>query len=58
MDSPHTDPGLSQGLRRASERGSTPMFVRQVAEAALIACFPDYELLRPVLLELKRRYSV
>lgn len=33
------------------------MFVRTVAEAALIACSPDYELLRPVLIELKRRYS-
>ncbi len=27
-------------------------------EAALMACIPDYELLRPVLLELKRRYPV
>ena len=35
---------------------NAPAFVRTVAEAALIACLPDYELLRPVLLELKRRY--
>jgi len=34
------------------------MFVRTVAEATLIACSPDYELLRPVLLELKRRYPL
>jgi len=27
-----------------------------LAEAALMACIPDYVLLRPVLLELKRRY--
>jgi hypothetical protein len=32
------------------------MFVRTVAEAALIACIPDYVLLRPVLVELKRRH--
>ena len=30
------------------------MFVRRVAEVALIARSPDYELLRPVLMELKR----
>jgi len=30
--------------------------VRRVADAACLACTPDYELLRPVLLELKRRY--
>jgi hypothetical protein len=30
--------------------------VRRVAEAALIACSSDYALLRPVLIELKRRY--
>jgi hypothetical protein len=34
-----------------------PTFVRTVAEAALIACSPDYVLLRPVLVELKRRYQ-
>jgi hypothetical protein len=32
------------------------MFVRTVAEAARMACSPDYVLLRPVLLELKRRH--
>jgi hypothetical protein len=32
------------------------MFVRTIAEAALIACLPDYELVRPVVVELKRRY--
>jgi hypothetical protein len=56
MVSANTDPELSQWLRWASESGNTPMFVRKVAEAALIACMPDYELLRPVVLELKRRY--
>jgi len=45
---PHTDPELRQSLRSALESGSMPMFVRKVAEAALIACSPDYELLRPV----------
>lgn len=56
MLSANTDPELRSWLRWASERGNTPMFVRTVAEAALIACKPDYELLRPVLVELKRRY--
>ena len=56
MDSANADPELSQWLRWASEQGHTPMFVRTLAEATLMACMPDYALLRPVLLELKRRY--
>ena len=56
MDSAHTDPELSQWLRWASELDHTPAFVRTVAEAARMSCMPDYVLLRPVLLELKRRY--
>lgn len=52
----HADPELRDWLRWASESGSTPMFVRTAAEAALIACLPDYALLRPVLVELKQRY--
>jgi hypothetical protein len=55
-DSAHTDPDLSQWLRWASERAKTPMFFRTVAEAACLACSPDYQLLRPVRLKLKRRY--
>lgn len=55
MDSANTDLELRGWLRRASESGSTPSFVRTVTEAALIACLPDYVLLRPVLVELKRR---
>ena len=55
MDSAFTDPGLRDWLRWASESANTPMFVRTVAKAALIACSPDYLLLRPVLLELNRR---
>jgi hypothetical protein len=42
MRSPDTDPELSQWLRWASERDNTPMFVRTVAEAALMACMLDY----------------
>jgi hypothetical protein len=57
MDSPHTDPESHRWLRWASESGSTPTFVRTVAEAALIARSPDYVLLRPGLVELKRRYG-
>lgn len=56
MDSANTDPELRQWLRWASESGKVPMFVRTAAEAALLACIPDYELLRPVLVELKRRH--
>jgi hypothetical protein len=56
IDSAHTDPELSQWLRWASEGGNTPMFVRTVTEAARMACMPDYVLLRPVLVELRRRY--
>jgi hypothetical protein len=56
MDSAKTDPELRDWLRLASEGSNTPMLVRRVAEAALIACISDYLLLRPVLLELKRRY--
>ena len=56
MKSAHTDAHPNQWLRWASERGNTPIFVRKVAEAALIACSPDYELLRPVLVELKLRH--
>jgi len=57
MSSAYTDPELQDWLRWASESGNTLSFVRTVAEAAFIACSPDYDLLRPVLLELKRRYA-
>jgi hypothetical protein len=33
-----------------------PVFVRMIAEAALMACTPDYFLLRAVLVELGRRH--
>jgi hypothetical protein len=56
MDSANTDPKLRSWLGWAAEGGNTPMFVRTVADAALIACIQEYELLRPVLIELKRRY--
>jgi hypothetical protein len=55
MYSASTDPELRSWLHWASESGNTPSFVCKVAEAALIASLPDYEALRPVLLELKRR---
>ena len=56
MDSPLKDTELHRWLRWASEQGSTPMFVSTLAEAGRMACNPDYLLLRPVLVELKRRY--
>ena len=51
-----TDPELRDWFLWTSENGNTPSFVRKVAQAALIASLPDYELLRPVLIKLKRRY--
>jgi hypothetical protein len=56
MYSARTDPELRDWLRWASEDGITTSFVRAIAEAASLACLPDYSLLRPVLLELKQRY--
>jgi len=50
---PWTAPLAPMGIRG---QGNTLSFVRMVAEAARIACIPDYLLLRPVLVELKRRY--
>jgi hypothetical protein len=38
------------------EGGNTPMFVRTVAHAACLACTPDFEMLRPVLIELMRQH--
>jgi hypothetical protein len=52
----HTNPELSRWLNWASESGITRMFASTVAEAARMAGSPDYVLLRPVSLELKRRY--
>jgi hypothetical protein len=55
--SANTDPDLRDWLRWASESGQVPTFVKTVADAAFIADMADYSLLRPVLLELKRRTS-
>ena len=52
----HTDRELSRWLNWASESGITRMFASTVAEAARDAGSPDYVLLRPLPLELKRRY--
>jgi len=56
MDSANTDPELTHWLHWAEEGGKVPMFVRTVATAARMACMPDYVLLRPVLVELKRQH--
>lgn len=50
------DPEIRVWLRSAPDGGNNPVFVRTIAHAAQTACVPDYSLLRPVLLELKRRY--
>jgi len=54
--SANTDPELQDWLRWASESGEAPNFIRTIAEAASIPDLPNYALLRPVLLELKRQY--
>jgi len=56
MDSANTDLELRQWLRWAFKVGKVPVFVRTIDENALLACIPDYELLRPVLLDLRRRH--
>jgi len=53
--SANTDPDLGDWLRWASASGEAPIFVRTIAEAAFLADLPNYVLLRPVLLELKRQ---
>jgi hypothetical protein len=52
--SANTDPDLSDWLRWASESHKVPMFVQTIADAAFHADLRNYELLRPLLLELKR----
>jgi hypothetical protein len=56
MDFAYTDPELHDWLRWASEWGTTPMFVSKVADAASAACIHDFEMLRPVLVALKRQH--
>lgn len=55
MDSANTDLEMRAWLRWASDTDNAPAFVRKVANAALIACSTDYQLLRSVPVELKRR---
>jgi hypothetical protein len=50
-----TDPDLRDWLRWAFQSGEAPSFVRAIAEAAFLADLPNYSLLRPVLLELRRQ---
>ena len=50
-----TDPELRDWIRWASDSGEVPIFVRTIADAASIADLRNYALLRPVLLELKRK---
>lgn len=51
---PATDEQLHDWLRWAEEDGSC--FLKTTAEAALIADLKHYNLLRPVLLELKKEW--
>jgi len=52
------DPELRDWLRWASDRGEVPRFIRAIAEAAFLADLPNYALLRPVLLRLKRQRPI
>ena len=52
--SAYTDTELHRWLRWSQENG--PSFLRMTAEAALIADLKHYNLLRPVLLELKKEW--
>jgi len=54
MDSASTDPELRQWLRWTFESGKVPMFVRTVAEAALVACSLDSISIRRVLSPYRR----
>ncbi len=53
--SANADPELTDWLRWASESGETPGFIRAITETAFLTNLPNYTLLRPVLLELKRQ---
>src|SRR5580700_4674005 len=50
------DAELNEWLMQAIEEGSG-QFLPALAEAALMACAEDYLLVRPVLINLKRKYS-
>ena len=54
MISPATDEELHDWLHWAEENGTS--FLKVTAEAALLADLKHYNLLRPVLLELKREW--
>lgn len=47
---------LNDAEVQAGESNEVPMFVKTIAEAAFIADLSHYDLLRPVLLKLKKRY--
>lgn len=48
------DPELLEWLAKANQRGGT--FVSSIARAALSADIDNYALLRPVILELRKKY--
>lgn len=58
LHSPYTDPELTDWLRWAYEGGEVPTFYKAIAEAAFLADLENYALLRPVLLELKRKRPI
>jgi hypothetical protein len=58
IHSASTDPELTDWLNWAFESGEVPSFYRTIAEAAFCADAPTYNLLRPVLMELKRQRPI
>jgi hypothetical protein len=56
--SQYTDPELTDWLNWAFESGEVPSFYRTIAEAAFCADAPTYNLLRPVLLEVKQQSPI
>jgi hypothetical protein len=58
IQSPSTDPELTDWLSWASESNEVPSFYKAIAEAAFCADAPNYNLLRPLLLELQRQRPI
>jgi hypothetical protein len=52
------DVELTDWLNWAFESGEVPSFYRTIAEAAFCADAPNYNLLRPLLLELQRQRPI
>jgi len=56
--STNTDPELTDWLKWAFESHEAGIFIRTLAEVALMADMPSYVLLRPVLQEFKQQNPI